>query len=123
MNFDIDVSGNDLLSKNYTICIADKNGVIKGFKFDNKIIKDLCSRISLDICRDFYGRENDIKKNILFFLENKLKLNLGDRIYFTKLSNDSNAHKYSYLMRHDTKNKMQIYIKISLKDFEKWLKK
>lgn len=162
MDFDIDVSGNDLLSKNYTICIADRNGIIKGFKFDDKIIKDLGSRygqgfykykkskkskstfkvrlysivlyylfkslkikkeISLNICRDFYGRENDIKKNILFFLENELKINLGDRIYFSKLGNNSNAHKYSYLMRRDTKNKMQTYIKISLEDFEKWLKK
>ncbi len=78
---------------------------------------------SLNICRDFYGRENDIKKNIKFFLENKLGINLRDRIYFVKLGVDSNAHKYSYLMRHDTKNKMQTYIKISLKDFEKWLKK
>ena len=162
MDFDIDISGNDLLSKNYTICIADKNGLIKGFKFSDELIKILSSKygqgfykykkskkskstfkvrlysivlyylfkslkikkeISLNICRDFYGRENDIKKNIKFFLESKLEINLENRIYFMKLSNDSNAHKYSYLMRHDTKNKMQTYIKISLKDFEKWLKK
>ena len=33
MNLEIDVSGEDLLSKDYTICIADNNGIIKGFKF------------------------------------------------------------------------------------------
>ena len=160
MGFDIDVSGNDLLSKDYTICIADNNSIIKGFKFDNKLVQDLSSKygqgiykykkskkgkstfkvrlysivlyhlikslkikkeISLNICRDFYGRDDDIKKNIKFFLENKLKISLGDRIYFTKLNADSNAHRYSYLMRRDTKNKMQTYIKISLEDFEKWL--
>ncbi len=34
MNFEIDVSGKDIFSKNYTIVVADKNKLIKGFKFD-----------------------------------------------------------------------------------------
>jgi len=42
--FDIDVSGNDLLSKGYTVCIANKDGIIKGFKFNDKLVKDLSSR-------------------------------------------------------------------------------
>jgi len=43
MNFEIDVSGEDILSKNYTIVVADKNDLIKGFKFDEKLIKTLRS--------------------------------------------------------------------------------
>lgn len=42
--FEIDVSGDDLLSKDYTICIADKYGTIKGFKFSNDLINTLCSK-------------------------------------------------------------------------------
>jgi hypothetical protein len=161
MEFEIDVSGEDLLSKNYTICIANKDGIIKGFKFNEKLVKDLSSRygqefyrykksrkekslfkirlysitiyylfksikikkeISLSICRDFQGRENDIQENLKFFLGKILNLKL-DKIYFTKLDKDSNANRYSLLMREDTKNKMNTYIKIELKDFEKWLKK
>jgi len=33
MEFDIDVSGDDLLSRDYTICIADRDSIIRGFKF------------------------------------------------------------------------------------------
>jgi hypothetical protein len=163
MNFEIDVSGEDLLSKNYVICIANKDGIIKGFKFSEKLVKVLSSKygqgfyryqkskkgkslfkvrlysiviyylfkslkkgdLSLDICRDFTGKENenDIRKTLKFFLEDKLDYQIDDRIYFTKLNNDSNAHIYSFLMRHDKKNKMDTYVKITLEDFEKWLKK
>ena len=42
--FEIDVSGEDLLSKNYTICAADKDSVIKGFKFNEKLTNLLSSR-------------------------------------------------------------------------------
>ena len=44
MEFDIDVSGEDILSKNYTIVIADKNYFIRGYKFDEKTIQLLKSR-------------------------------------------------------------------------------
>jgi len=40
----VDVSGEDLLSKNYTICIANKDDLIKGFKFDEELISILSSR-------------------------------------------------------------------------------
>ena len=162
MEFEIDVSGEDLLSKNYTICIADKNGIIRGFKFNEELIKILSSRygqglykykksrkgksdfkirlyciviyylfkslkisreVSLNICRDFTGREDDIRKSLIYFLEDKLNLGLNDRIYFCKLTKDSNAHKYSFLMREDRKNKMRTYIKIKPEDFERWLRK
>jgi len=162
MNFEVDVSGEDLLGKDYTICIANNNGIIKGFKFDNDMINILSSRygqkiykrypksqkgkatfkirlyciviyyliktlkikdISLTLCRDFQGREEDIKKSLKFFIEEVLALKLADRIYFDKLSPNSNAHKYAYLMRQDTKNKMSTYLKISIEDIEKWLKK
>lgn len=162
MEFDIDVSGEDLLSKDYTICIANKDGIIKGFKFSEKLVKDLSSRygqgfyrykkskkgksdfkirlycttiyylfksiklqndISLNICRDFIGREDDVQKSINYFLNNKLSLDLCDRIYFCKLPETSNAHKYAYLMREDKRNKLSTYVNIELKDFEKLLKK
>ncbi len=37
MIFDIDVSGGDLLNKDYVICIANRDGIIKGFKFNTYI--------------------------------------------------------------------------------------
>ena len=162
MDFEIDVSGEDLLNKNYAICIADRNNIIKGFKFEEKIIEDLCSKygqgfykykksqsgkalfkirlyciviyylfksiklkgeLSLIICRDFQGKENDIKENLRFFLNILLDLKLEDKIHFTKLDKLSNAHKYAFLMREDRKNKMPIYVKINLEDFERFLKK
>ncbi len=161
MEFEIDISGEDLLSKNYTICIADRNGLIKGFKFNEGFIKILSSRygqglykyvksqkgkallkvriysiiiyylfksikineeISLNICRDFQGRETDIKENLRFFLSKLLSLNIN-KIYFMKLDENSNAHHYAYLMRKDNKNKMKTYVKIKLEEIEKFLKK
>ena len=48
---------------------------------------------------------------------------LDNKIYFTKLDKTSNAHRYAFLMREDKKNKMKTYVKITLEDFEKWLKR
>lgn len=160
--FDIDVSGEDLLSKNYTICVANRGGIIKGFKFNEEYVQILNSRygqgkyrykkskrekaqlkvrtyciiiyylfkslkiegeISLKICRDFDGKENDIKENLKFFLEKLLGLKIDERILFTKLDENSNAHRYSHIMRKDTKNQFPNYIKISIEDIEKFLKK
>ncbi len=162
MEFDIDVSGNDVLSKDYTICISDKNNTIKGYKFSQNILGILTSRfgqglykyskskkgktsfkvrlyciiiyylfksldlkgnISLNICRDFTGKDDDIRKNLKYFLEKVLNLDLGDRIYFVKLRSESNAHHYSYLMRHDNKNLMKTYVNISIEEIERWIKK
>jgi len=159
--FDIDVSGEDLLSKDYTICIADKNDTIKGFKFSDKLVKDLSSRygqgfyryekskkgkanfkirlycvavyylikslnlsekVSLNICRDFDGKENDIKENLKAIF-GKGNLLFPKSIYFCRLPDDSNAHKYSFLMRKDRKNKISTYISIKLDEFERWLSK
>jgi hypothetical protein len=156
--FEIDVSGEDLLSKNYTICVANKKSIIKGFKFNEELINILSSRygqglykyhksqkgkalfkirlyciiiyylfqsmrlsgeVSLAICRDFSGREKEIKENLFIFLEKNL--GLTTRIHFGKLSPDSNAHKYAYMMRIDSKNKMNTYVKINLEEIEKWL--
>src|SRR3989338_183866 len=162
MNFDIDVSGSDLLSKNYTICIASTaNVIIKGYKLNEEIVSILSSKygqgvyrykksqkgkssikvriyciiiyylfkslnlkgeVSLNICRDFKGREDDIKKTLKYFLETLLGLDINHRFYFVKLSPDSNADKYAFLMRHDTKNQMKTYINISLEELERWLK-
>ena|SRR3989339_1282494 len=162
MEFEIDVSGNDILSKDYTICIANKDSIIKGFKFNQNFLNILVSRygqgfyryqkskkgkanfkvrlyciiiyylfksinlageISLNLCRDFTGKDDDIRKALKYFLEGELKLILRDRIYFVKLSKESNAHHYSYLMRHDNKNQMKTYVNITLGDIEIWLKK
>ena len=39
MKFEIDVSGPDIFNDDYVICIADGEGVIKGFKF-NRLLSD-----------------------------------------------------------------------------------
>ncbi len=159
MDFDIDVSGDDILNSNYSICVANNDGRILGFKFSSELIKILSSKlgqnlykyktsqkqkatfklrlysiviyyliktlsvnqINLNICKDFSGRENDVKSNLDYFL---VKL-LGKEVtyHFTQLSNQSNAHRYSYMMRNDTKNQLKVYVKINLNDFEKFLLK
>jgi hypothetical protein len=158
--FEIDVSGNDLLSKDYVICLANNKGIIRGFKFNERLVNILKSKygqgiytkykkshkglalfkirlysiaiykliasipttidLQLKLCRDFDGREIDIKNNLNYFLEKKLDCQ-DPIISFNKLDKDSNAHRYSYLMRKDIKNKMQTYIKIELNEFEKFL--
>jgi len=161
MDFDIDVSGEEILSKDYTICVANNNGIIKGFKFDESLIRILCSRfgqgmyryknsgkqkatfklrlycivihylfksikklppISLKICKDFDGKVNDINSNLRYLIETELGIKIENTSH-EKLSNDSSAHEYAYLMRRDRKNKMETYVKISLEDFERFLKK
>jgi len=159
MDFDIDVSGDDILNSNYSICVANNDGCILGFKFSSELIKILSAKlgqnlykyktsqkqkatfklrlysiviyyliktlsvnqINLNICKDFSGRENDVKSNLDYFL---VKL-LGKEVtyHFTQLSNQSNAHRYSYMMRNDTKNQLKVYVKINLNDFEKFLLK
>lgn len=161
MKLDIDVSGEDLLEKNYVICIADNDGIIKGFKFNEKLVKVLSSRygqgiynkykksrkgkallkiriyssvvyylikslnlkgkLVLNICKDFDGKEQEIKNNLKYFLESRL--NLECILNFGKLDKNSQAHQYSYLMRKDKKNKIESYVNIRLENIEKWLKK
>jgi hypothetical protein len=158
MNLDIDVSGEDILNKDYSICIANNDGTIKGFKFSKELTKILGAKhgqnlyrygtskkqkatfkvrlytiiiyylikqiknkqIHLTICKDFSRREHDIKSNLDYFLKNILKKEITYE--FRKLDKNSNAHHYSYLMRKDTKNKFNNYIKISLEEIEKFLK-
>lgn len=68
MEFDIDVSGMDILSKDYTICIASKDGnLIKGFKFNKNLIMVLSSRYS----RGLYKYKKSTKGNITF----KIRIN------------------------------------------------
>jgi len=164
MEFDIDVSGEDPLNKDYVVCIASRDGkIIKGYKITKEISKILNENfkkreynrykrsqqgkanlklrlyciiiyyvfkelkikgpVSLNICRDFNGREKDIKKQLKDLLVNKLKLDINDQFYFVKLSSESLAHEYAYLMKKDVKNQLPNYIKIKLIDIEKWLKK
>lgn len=159
MQFEIDVSGEDLLSKDYTICVANDK-IIKGFKFSEELIKILSSRygqgfykykksskqktifklriysiviykiiasinvkgnLDLKICRDFDGKEEEIKNNLKFLLGNLLNFDLS--FEFTKLGKDSPAHNYAYLMRKDKNNQLKTYVKISLEEIEEFLKK
>jgi hypothetical protein len=78
--------------------------------------------LSLTICRDFTGRNNEIIQNLNYFLGVCLGIKLGKPL-FQKLSNTSNAHIYSNMMRRDTKNLLRTYVDISLEDIEKFLKK
>jgi hypothetical protein len=163
MLFEIDVSGEDIFSSDYTIVVADKNSLIKGFKFNRDLIEKLrfkhaqgeyryadsqqgkallkvrvyCIIIhylfknidfrhsnreaNIEICKDFQGHEKDITSNLNYFLGDLLKLKTAIR--YTKLSKESNADKYAYLMRKDTKNQMKGYVKISLEEIENFLKK
>lgn len=166
MEFDIDVSGEDIFNADYTIVVADKNNIIFGYKFDRKTIQIILSKygqglytkykeiskskkatfkirlyciiiyfifkciyeknkklepkITLNICKDFYGKTNDIESNLKYFLEILLNVKI---IQFNhmKLPNNSNAHHYAYLLRKDFKNKYPNYIKIDLKNIEEFL--
>jgi len=80
------------------------------------------SFISLTICPDFKGRENEINQSLRFFLNEKLKIKIG-RPLFQKLSKSSYAHTYASMMRRDQKNLLNSYVDISLKDIEKYLLK
>lgn len=160
MNFEIDVSGEDILDKDYTIVVADKDNTVRGFKFTSEFIRILRARqgegryrygisrqgkslfrvrlyciiiyylfksidfkyskeISLDICKDFQGHEKEITSSLKSFLESKLGLKIDIR--YTKLPKDSNADRYAFLMRKDTKNKIKGYVKITLEEIEKYL--
>jgi len=79
------------------------------------------SSLSLRICRDFDGKEHDIESNLRYLLGEKLGCNL-ENIAFMKLE-DSNAHRYAYLMRKDEKNKLKTYTKITLQEIEEFIKK
>ena len=164
MEFDIDVSGEDLLSKDYVICIASDN-IIKGYKITKTFVNIINSRfgqgiykyeksqkgkanlkvriycvilfylfksihpliknksINLNVCRDFNGKDNQIKLNIQSLLITNLKLKLDiDNLNFCKLKSDSSAHHYSGLMRKDFKNQFkENYVNIKIEDIEKYL--
>jgi len=77
--------------------------------------------LSLTICRDFKGHENDIEMNLNFFLKEKLKIKLGKPLH-QKLSNNSKAHWYAFMMAKDSENLLKTYVNISLEDIEKYLK-
>lgn len=44
MEFDIDVSGEDIFNDSYTIVVANKEGIVRGFKFGREIIRIIKSR-------------------------------------------------------------------------------
>jgi hypothetical protein len=62
MIFEVDVSGGDLLSKDYVICVANKDGLIKGFKVNNELINILSSRFG----KEFYKYKKSKKDKSTF---------------------------------------------------------
>ena len=79
-------------------------------------------QISLLLCKDFDGNEEKIKDNLNHFLGTLLGLNIQN-INFARLDRSSNAHRYAYLMRNDTENKLITYVKIELNEVEQFIKK
>jgi hypothetical protein len=107
-------------------CVPNKRGLLKVRIYSIVlfyIFKELNIEgpVSLTICRDFKGHENDIEMNLNFFLKEKLKINLGKPLH-QKLPNNSKAHWYAYLMTKDSENLLKTYVEINLEDFEKYLK-
>jgi hypothetical protein len=49
MEFDIDVSGEDILSIGYTVCIANKDSIIKGYKMSHNMLDIISSRYNQNI--------------------------------------------------------------------------
>jgi len=77
---------------------------------------------NLNICRDFSGKEENIRQNIGFLLGKKL--GLMTNIAFCRLPANSVAHRYAYLLRKDNLNKFSKYnLQIGLGEFEEFLKK
>lgn len=161
MDFEVDVSGGDLLSRDFVVCLASKDGItIKGFKTTSDLVEKLAlnhrvgkyrydyskkgkanlkirlycgivyylvksiqaEKVMLLLCKDFDGREDDIKPALKYLLESKLGVEV-EGILFSRLEEDSIAHKYSYLMRKDSLNQMKTYINISFKELEEFIKK
>ena len=160
MDFEVDVSGEDLLSRDFVVCLASKDGItIKGFKTTSEIVEKLAlnhragkyrydyskkgkanlkirlycgivyylvkstqaEKVMLLLCKDFDGREDDIKNALNYLLESKLGLNV-EGILFSRLEKDALAHKYAYLMRKDSLNQMKTYINISFQELEEFVK-
>jgi len=77
-------------------------------------------KVFLRICRDFSGNEADIKEQLKQLLK---KLKIETEIIFEKLSGDSVADRYAFLIRKDTKNLLAKHcIEIELDEFEAFLK-
>ncbi len=79
-------------------------------------------KISLTICRDFFGRESTIRQNLRFLLEVKGGMKMGIPL-FQRLSHSSLAHWYAKMMANDSENRLDTYVKITLEDIEKFLNK
>ncbi len=159
MEFEIDVSGEDILNPNYTICVANRDGLIRGFKMTTEMVQVINARhdqglyrykksrsgkatlkvrlycaiiseifrtlrlgesVSLTVCRDFDGKEQDIKIQLAQLLKDRQGLTV-ESVTFAKLDAHSGAHTYAYLMRKDTKNKLPTYATVTLNTLENYL--
>ena len=83
---------------------------------------DIKEKISLTLCRDFHNRESTIKQNLKFFMEEKGGMKMGSPL-FQKLPASSLAHWYANMMAHDSENRLDTYVTITLNDIEKFLEK
>ncbi len=83
---------------------------------------EIKEKISMTICRDFYGRESTIKQNLKFLLESEGGMEIGVPL-FQRLPPSSLAHWYANMMANDSENHLDTYVNITLKDIEKFLKK
>jgi hypothetical protein len=87
-----------------------------------KSISEKPERISITICKDFYGHRGTINSNLKFLLEDKLGIKIGNPLH-QRLQPFSLAHRYAKMMYGAEKNLLPTYVSISLEDLEKFLKK
>tara|TARA_Y100000310_G_C20619394_1_gene782429 strand:+ start:649 stop:1155 length:507 start_codon:yes stop_codon:yes gene_type:complete len=96
MDFGIDVSGGDILTKDYVICIASKN-ITKGFKFTSELIKILRSRHGEGKYRYLHSRHGKsllkirIYCTIIYYLFKDL--NLKNKELNLKICRDFHGHE------------------------------
>ncbi len=83
---------------------------------------DINEKVSLTICKDFFGRKRTINQNLKFLLEEKGGMIIGKPLH-QKLHPSSLAHWYAGMMARDGENRLDTYVDITLEDIERFLRK
>ena len=115
MEFEIDVSGEDILDKDYTICVANKDGIIKGFKFDENLVKILKSRYGQEMYR--YKKTKKQKATfkvrlycvVIYYLFKSIK-NLREISLTICRDFDGKSNDINFNLSHLLENKLGIII-------------